>query len=36
MLKYRDIISAAGFKVTDSPWLPGVARVALPPEAAEL
>lgn len=32
--KYRDILSAAGFQVTDSPWLPGALRVTLPPEAA--
>jgi hypothetical protein len=36
MLRYREILSAAGFKVTDSPWLPDVLRVTLPPEAAEL
>jgi len=36
MRKYREIISAAGFKVTDSPWLPGVMRVTLPSEAADL
>jgi hypothetical protein len=34
--KYRDILYAAGFKVTDSPWMRGVLRVTLPPEAAEL
>jgi hypothetical protein len=36
MRKYRDVLSVAGFQVTDSPWLPGVARVTLPSEAAEL
>jgi hypothetical protein len=30
--KYRDILSAAGFGVTDSPYRPGVLRVT-PPSA---
>jgi hypothetical protein len=32
--KFRDVLSAAGFTVTDSPYTPGVLRVTLPPEAA--
>lgn len=31
--KYRDILLAAGFTVRDSPWLKGVLRVTLPPDA---
>lgn len=30
--KYRDILAAAGFNVTGSPYLPGVLRITLPPE----
>lgn len=30
--KYRGILSAAGFSVTDSPYVPGVLRITLPPE----
>jgi hypothetical protein len=30
---YRDILSEAGFRVTESPWMPRVLRVT-PPEAA--
>jgi hypothetical protein len=30
--KYRDILAAAGFIVTGSPYLPGVLRITLPPE----
>ncbi len=33
--KFRDVLSAAGFAVTDSPLTSGVLRVTLPPEAAE-
>jgi hypothetical protein len=33
--KYRDILSAVGFKVTDSPYVQGVLRVTLPPDSAE-
>jgi hypothetical protein len=33
--RYRAILSAAGFNVTDSPHVPDVLRVTLPPEAAE-
>lgn len=32
--RYRDVLSAAGFKVTDNPYLPGVLRITLPPEEA--
>ncbi len=32
--KYRDILSAAGFMVRDSPYTPGVLRVTLPAEPA--
>jgi hypothetical protein len=32
--KFRGILSAAGFTVTDSPYTPGVLRVTLPAEAA--
>jgi hypothetical protein len=32
--KYRDILSAAGFTVTDSPYTPGVLRVTPPSEPA--
>jgi hypothetical protein len=32
--KYRDILSAAGFRVTDSPYTPGVLRITLPSEPA--
>jgi len=28
--RYRDILAAAGFTVTDSPWVPGSLRVTLP------
>jgi hypothetical protein len=28
--KFRDVLSAAGFTVTDSPYTPGVLRVTLP------
>ena len=31
--KYRDILSAAGFTVTESPWMAGSLRATLPPEA---
>lgn len=34
--KYRDILAAAGFKVTDSPWALRVLRVTEPPQAAEI
>jgi hypothetical protein len=34
LLKYRAILTAAGFNVTDSPYTPGVLRVTLPEEAA--
>jgi hypothetical protein len=30
--KYRDILSAAGFNVTGSPYQPGVLRITLQPE----
>jgi hypothetical protein len=30
--KYRDILAAAGYNVTGSPYLPGVLRITLPPE----
>lgn len=30
---YRDILSAAGFTVTDSPWVAGSLRVTAPPDA---
>ena len=33
--KFRGILSAAGFTVTDSPYTPGVLRASLPPEPAE-
>jgi hypothetical protein len=33
---YRDILSAAGFEVTDSPWVPGSLRVTLPPNAGDV
>lgn len=33
--KYRDILSGAGFDVRESPHVPGVLRVRLPPHAAE-
>jgi hypothetical protein len=32
--KYRGILSAAGFTVTDSPHTPGVLRITLPAEQA--
>lgn len=32
--KYRDIFTAAGFKVTESPYMPGTLRVTLPPKAS--
>lgn len=31
---FRGILSAAGFTVTDSPYTPGVLRVAVPAESA--
>lgn len=34
--RYRDILSAAGFTVTDSPWVAGSLRVLMPPETAEI
>ena len=34
--KYREILSAAGFNVTDSPHVLGVLRVTLPPEASKV
>jgi hypothetical protein len=30
--KYRDILLAAGFTVTGSPYLPGVLRITIPGE----
>jgi hypothetical protein len=36
MLRYREVLLAAGFKLTDSPWRPDVVRLTLPPEAAGL
>jgi hypothetical protein len=32
--RYRDILWAAGFSVTDSPYRPGVLRITLPPAGA--
>jgi hypothetical protein len=32
--KFRGILSAAGFTVTDSPYTPGVLRVTFPAESA--
>jgi len=34
--KYREILSAAGFSVTDSPHVLGVLRVTLPPDARKV
>jgi hypothetical protein len=34
--KYRDILSAAGFNVADSPHVSGVLRVTFPPEAGKV
>lgn len=34
--KYRDILAAAGFTVTDSPWVSASLRVTLPQEDAEI
>jgi len=33
---YRHVLSAAGFTVTDSPWMPGSLRVTPPPEPADI
>jgi hypothetical protein len=30
--RYRDILSADGFTVTDSPWVAGALRATLPPD----
>ena len=34
--KYRDILAAAGFTVTDSPWVSAASRVTLPQEDAAI
>ena len=34
--KYREILSAVGFNVTDSPHVSGVLRVTLPPEVGKV
>jgi hypothetical protein len=32
--KFRELLSAAGFSVTDMPYMPGVLRVTLPAESS--
>jgi hypothetical protein len=34
--RYREILAAAGFAVTDSPWMQGALRITLPQEESWL